>query len=191
MSERLEIAKQFLAADGFTCHAWGEGLAVPVRDRAMRFTAILYDVHDCFVCSSVFPFDVPAERRGVVAELLNRLNWRNVCGCWEMDAADGEVRLRTSVPVRHSPLTVELARDVCHINFWAYTSGAVAVLKVAFGDYAPQEALDELDSGPRHEREAFGAILRKMGMEDEGAGGAAGGEPPAKPPGEPSGEGEG
>jgi hypothetical protein len=46
------------------------------------------------------PVKVPEDRRSMVADYINRVNYGLTLGCLEMDPEDGEVRARSSGPVR-------------------------------------------------------------------------------------------
>lgn len=82
----------------------------------------------------------PAESRLAVLELLNSINFTELStGCFEMDACDGEIRLRMGMALGGTPWTEDLfismlsqaivILDACVIRIMAVASGAGKVLK--------------------------------------------------------------
>ena len=174
MGTAMDVAKEFLSADEMDFREVGDGLVVPLSDPAGRWSATLVEINRCFICTSAFPVNCPEEQRPAMAELLARLNWPLLIGSWEMDWSDGEVRYRTSAPLRHGDLTVELARDLCYTNFSTFANGWRPLMTVLTGAATPAEALDAARNKVDRERKAFGALMEKMGF--------APGEDPFNPP---------
>jgi hypothetical protein len=164
MSTTMDVAREFLRADKLEFREVGDAIVVPFADDAGRWSATLLEVNDCFVCTAAYPVNVPAEHRSAVAELLARLNWPLLIGSWEMDWSDGEVRYRTSVPVRTAPLTAELARDLCYTNFGTFTRSWRPLASVSTGAATPVEALDAARSAAEQERRTFAEIMERIGF---------------------------
>ena len=164
MSTTMDVAREFLRADEMEFREVGQGLVVPLSDAVGRWSAMLVEVNGCFICTSALPVNVPEEHRPAVCELLGRMNWPLLIGSWEMDFADGEVRYRTSVPVRHGELTVELARDLCYTNFSTFNHGWRPLMAVLTGAATPIEAIDAARNKNDRERKVFAELMEKMGF---------------------------
>lgn len=90
---------------------------------------------------SMFPVNVPPEKRSAVAELFTRLNYSLNHGCYELDLEDGEAHLRTSIPV----FSGEVAEGMLHfpvcLNFCIFDKYFGAIMKVLYSDTSPKDAL--------------------------------------------------
>jgi len=63
---------------------------------------------------SLFPALAPAKKRTACAELLTRINYDLLHGCFEMDFEDGEIRFRTSIGALDLPIA---PKQVEHLIF--------------------------------------------------------------------------
>lgn len=91
---------------------------------------------------SVFPAKVPAEKRQMMAEMLARINYGLLQGCFEMDFGDGEIRFRTGLFAGETQLTDELIRPVVYLNL-GMTDRYWPVLQATIeGGKTPAEALE-------------------------------------------------
>jgi len=73
---------------------------------------------DTFLCCfySIFPEQVPEEKRSNISELLTKINYTLTVGNFEMDFTDGEVRFRTSLDVEGDRLSEALCRRLMMAN---------------------------------------------------------------------------
>ena len=90
---------------------------------------------------SMFPVFVPENRRAPVAETINRINYGQLFGNLEMDASDGEVRVRTIVEAG-GELGDTMIDRVLASNLDTAGRFIAPILAVAFGNVAPEKALD-------------------------------------------------
>jgi hypothetical protein len=79
------------------------------------------------------PVKMPEDRRGQVADYLNRVNYGLAIGCLEMDSADGQVRSRSSAPVEHGEPGPEVLRPLFDSSFYLVENWLPGLLRVAFG----------------------------------------------------------
>jgi hypothetical protein len=97
----LGVVKAFLLEEGwFAGEAPDEPFVTATIEgehASWPFAAWVPDANGPIVCYSVLVDEVPPERRQEVAALLAELNFRLLVGSFEMDPADGEIRLRISV----------------------------------------------------------------------------------------------
>lgn len=98
-----------------------------------------------FVFYSVLDLNVPPQRRQAMAEFLTRANYGLVIGNFEMDFEDGEVRYKTSIDVGGGPLTSDLIRPLVYINMLTMDRYLPGIMKVAFGDTEPAQAIAEIE----------------------------------------------
>lgn len=90
----------------------------PARPFTGRCVARLHGDHNLLMLVT-FGFFVPDHGRLAVQSLMNRLNWNLLAGNFEMDEADGEVRLRYTYPLVNGLCDAERAvasiRHLCSI----------------------------------------------------------------------------
>jgi hypothetical protein len=87
------------------------------------------------------PVKVPEDRRGQVADYLNRVNYGLALGCLEMDPADGEVRSRSSAPVaRGDEPGSSVFGPLFDTSYYLIENWLPGLLHVAFGAEDPATA---------------------------------------------------
>lgn len=59
----------------------------------------------CFLVFALYDFTVPPTRLAPCADLLNRINFVSLVGCFEMDPEDGELRYRVTIPMEEAELS--------------------------------------------------------------------------------------
>jgi hypothetical protein len=120
------------------------------------------------------PVKVPEDRRRLVADYLNRVNYGLVVGCLEMDPNDGEVRSRSTAPIAPGEPGPSVLRPLFDSSFYLIDNWLPGLLRVAFGaedpatayattlaalrgDHTPVECADggEADSEPEPELTAI------------------------------------
>lgn len=98
------------------------------------------------------PVKVPENRRGFVADYLNRVNYGLLLGCLEMDPEDGEVRSRSAAPVAGGEAGPSVLGPLFDSSFYLIENWVHGLLRVAFGSEEPatayRTALDALDGVP-------------------------------------------
>jgi hypothetical protein len=95
---------------------------------------------------SVYPTNVPPDRRPAVAELLTRVNYASALGNFEMDFDDGEVRYRTSIEVPDAVATSALLAPIAYANIAAADRFLPAFQQVLEAACSPEEALEAADA---------------------------------------------
>ena len=114
-----------------------------LKDASVR---VILDVHEAqdwqrVLVYSLFPVFVPENRRAAVAESINRFNYGMIFGNLEMDASDGEVRVRTIVEAAGDLADTMIDRALGS-NLDTAGRFLAPILAVAFGNVAPEKALD-------------------------------------------------
>ena len=89
----------------------------------------------------MLPVFVPENRRAAVAETITRFNYGMVFGNLEMDFADGEVRVRT-IAEAAGALGDKMIERALASNVDTAGRFLAPILAVAFGNAAPETALD-------------------------------------------------
>jgi len=97
---------------------------------------------------SLFPSQVPANRRAACAELLARINFTLKHGCFEMDFNDGEIRYRTSLPLTPEELTPVMLERLVFGNLITVDKFYGAIMKVLHGGFAPKAVLEKAEEKP-------------------------------------------
>ena len=167
MSIVFDAAREFLTDAGLHAEAVDDSIYIHTGDPAGRWTARLQLAQGCFVCTSSFPVNVPADRRRAVADLLARLTWGLLIGNWEMDPFDGEVRYRTSVPARSCEFTPDLARDLVYTNFGTFGGGWHTLLAVITRAATAAGARRRRPRAgpPSPDRRAFDDVIGRLGLD--------------------------
>jgi hypothetical protein len=87
------------------------------------------------------PVKAPEDRRGQVADYLNRVNYGLALGCLEMDPADGEVRSRSSAPVAQDDVPgPSVFGPLFDSSYYLIENWLPGLLHVAFGAEDPATA---------------------------------------------------
>ena len=97
-----------------------------------------------------YPVRVPEARRGAVAELLARINGSVWLGSFALDARDGEVSVRTSLPVDDGILTERQLEHIFFANLNIADRHLPGICATAFGGVAPDLAF-EMGQAPARE----------------------------------------
>lgn len=101
---------------------------------------------------SIYPDNVPEEKRQAIAEFLTRANYGMTIGNFELDYTDGEIRYKTSIDVEGDRLTNALIKTIVYTNVSMmdeYLPGIRAVLE---HDVAPSDAIAAIE-GNSHQPE--------------------------------------
>lgn len=114
-----------------------------LKDASVR---VILDVYESdgwqrVLVYSLFPVFVPEDRRAAVAESINRFNYGMLFGNLEMDSSDGEIRVRTIVE-SGGELGDTMIDRALSSNLETAGRFIAPILAVAFGNVAPEKALD-------------------------------------------------
>jgi hypothetical protein len=106
-----------------------------------RFRCRLFvdEARSAVVYYSLFPVPVPTGRHEAVLEFINRANLGVVIGNFEFDAAQRQIRYRTSIDVEGDRLTHALLTHVVHANVLAMDRYLPELTEVSQGSAGAQE----------------------------------------------------
>ncbi len=153
----FEVMEGFFKRCGFPVDPVAEGTALctTVEGTSGRWPCIAQAVEDeqVFLFYSARPDDVDESRRGAVARLLSGINYRLMIGNFEIDAADGDVRFRTSLDLSALPLdgrqrellAAGLIESSVVANIQTMDRYLPHIDRVARGEVEPEEALRRLN----------------------------------------------
>jgi hypothetical protein len=115
----VDVVVAYFEARAWTVVAVSETtLSTPVEGANgtwVAFTNVREEQRQLLV-HSVFPEDVPEDRRTEMALFVTRANFGMVIGCFELDLDDGELRFKTSIDVDGAELTDPLIDHVMLAN---------------------------------------------------------------------------
>ncbi len=97
---------------------------------------------------STYPNFVPVNRRPAALEAINRVNYSFLCGNFEMDMRDGEIRVRVNLESDTYVSEPMIDRAVRRCLDLA-NSYQAALLAVAFGNTGPENILELADRGDK------------------------------------------
>jgi hypothetical protein len=116
------------------------------------------------------PVKIPEDRRYVVADYINRVNYGLNLGCLEMDANDGEVRARSSGTVRSDELPpAGLLGPLFDSSFYLIDNWLTGLLRVAFGSDDPGAAYEATLSALRSDQSEAPTAIEEAGGPDRDA----------------------
>jgi hypothetical protein len=116
-------------------HAWS---GIPFKSRAT-----VTGGGPSFLYHSLCPERATPDRRAAVAEYLLRVNAVTLVGGFELDWDEGEIRFRTAIDLRGTPMTDALMSGVVYPNHQAMTDWLPHLIAVVHGEQAPAEAFRE------------------------------------------------
>ena len=90
---------------------------------------------------SIFPVQAAPKKRTACAELLTRINYDLVHGCFEMDFEDGEIRFRTSIGVLDIPIAPKQVEHLVFTNLAMMDRYIAPIMRVLYTSERPDDAL--------------------------------------------------
>jgi len=115
--------------------------AVSIKNTSFKLFFRANEEAERLTVCCVSPNEVPADKRGIVAEYITRANYGLVMGNLAMDMSDGEVHSRAGIDVEGGELTPRMVGSIlnCVLALMdAYYSGLMAIL------YSGQTAIDAI-----------------------------------------------
>ncbi|RZU38165.1 putative sensory transduction regulator [Fluviicoccus keumensis] len=103
------------------------------------------DTERGIIIVSFVPVNVPAPRRGAVAELLNRINFSKAMAFFAMDMSDGEIVCKSGFDLVDAELTPEMFDGTFLLNAHTLDHYLPAIMQVCFSAVAPEAAIAALD----------------------------------------------
>jgi len=106
-----------------------------------QVVAIASDEDDAVLMLSLFPQKCPAHRRAPCAELLTRINFGMMMGCFEMDYDSGRIHFKTTLPFARGDLNAALLENVVMLNLARMDWILPAIMSVIYAGISPVQAL--------------------------------------------------
>jgi hypothetical protein len=103
--------------------------------------AIASDEDDAVLMLSLFPQKCPANRRAPCAELLTRINFGMMMGCFEMDFESGKIHFKATLPFARGNLNAALLENVVMVNLARMDRFLPAIMSVIYAGISPTQAL--------------------------------------------------
>ena len=91
--------------------------------------------------NSFIPNRTPEGLRQACAELLTRINFELVVGCFELNLADGEIRFRTSALVPAADITPGIVENLLRLNLRTVDERYPQIMAVLYAGATPEDAL--------------------------------------------------
>jgi len=132
--------------------------------------AIALDEDDAVLMLSLFPQKCPSHRRARCAELITRINFGMMMGCFEMDYDSGKIHFKTTLPFMRGDLNTVLLENVVMLNLACIDRFLPAIMSVIYAGISPAQALaaarrqakDELRSGRKPSTETREFVHRRF-----------------------------
>jgi hypothetical protein len=117
----------------------------PNQDRSAALVVDAREERELVLVYCILAESVPPSRRSAMADLLTRANYGLPAGCFELDFADGEVRLRTELEWHGLQVTEAAARHLLVRNATTFERYLRAIERVARGEATPEAAVREVE----------------------------------------------
>jgi hypothetical protein len=117
-----------------------------------------------FLMLSFFPQKCPAHRRASCAELLTRINFGMMVGCFEMDYDSGRIHFKTSLPFAQGALDPGLLNNVVMFNLACMDRFLPAIMSVIYAGTSPAKALAAVE---RDKKGKSGSSTKKATKQQE------------------------
>jgi hypothetical protein len=147
MESVIEKLAEFLGSRGWKCSVEADRSLIQTgangKNGRWPCIAIGGSENRDLVFLSLFPVNIPTEKRPVVAELLARINYRLSHGCYEMDFEDGELRFRTSIPAVQGEDQGGLLEYLVFANLCTFDNHFGTIMKVLYTEISPKKALEK------------------------------------------------
>ena len=109
----------------------------------MKHVDIMFDLRDdkyllYFIC----PLNVDKEERAEMRDLMNRINYGIMFGCFEMDDRDGEIRFRYPVDCDNMLPSQEVIRHSVYRSAMTVKKYGDAIVRVLMGFSTGKEAYE-------------------------------------------------
>ena len=98
----------------------------------------------CFVLA-VFPQKCPPKRQRACAELLTRINYGLLLGCFEMNYDSGSIAFKTSYPFTAGLIDPERVKEVIEFNIAFMDRFLPAIMAVIYTGISPKRAYAMVD----------------------------------------------
>ena len=103
--------------------------------------AIASDDDDAVLILSLFPQKCPAHSRTPCADLLMRINFGMMIGCFEMDYDSGKIHFKATLPFARGNLNAALLENVVMLNLARMDRFLPAIMSVIYAGISPARAL--------------------------------------------------
>ncbi|NES86849.1 MAG: YbjN domain-containing protein [Moorea sp. SIO2B7] len=95
---------------------------------------------------SIYPSNIPEERRLAISEFITRVNYGMIIGNFEMDFSDGEIRYKTSIDVEGENLTSTIIKNLVYSNVSMMDEYLPGILAVIEKNVSPAEAIAQIEN---------------------------------------------
>lgn len=95
-----------------------------------------------FIFFSVCGANTPLDKRPLMLNLLNILNYKLFFGNFEMDVEDGEIRYRTSISLNNFELNPNFIEELIMTNIITMDKNLPSIVGLMFGDITVEKALE-------------------------------------------------
>ena len=102
--------------------------------------------NEIFVFYTIVPIRAPESQRGLIAELIARINYGLNIGNFELDMADGEIRYKTSIDVEGGELAHRMVETLLSVNISTTDRYFPAFTDVLYAGVVPVEAVARIES---------------------------------------------
>ncbi|HLO85370.1 MAG TPA: YbjN domain-containing protein [Nostocaceae cyanobacterium] len=103
------------------------------------------EIEQQFAFYSIFPFNVPENKRQAIAEFIARANYNMIIGNFELDFYDGEIRYKTSIDVEGDNLSFALIKNLVYANVSVMDKYLPGIMSIIHSDAIPELAIDQVE----------------------------------------------
>jgi len=148
MKTIFESMAVFFRAEDWVVHQIGDETAYSMKFKGTNgewvCIAEAFEKDRTFVFYSSCPIQAPTERYPGTSELINRINYGQVCGNFELGYIDGDIRFRTNIEVPDQDLSHLMIDRVVYNNVATMDMYLPAILDVIQKGATPLEAIEHV-----------------------------------------------
>jgi len=94
----------------------------------IRFAAL--EDQELLYCFSLFPLNIPADKRPAMCEMINAINYENVVGMLVMDPEDGQLSCRMPCTVDEGVINTTIVKVALQTTLRGLNDNYAAILKI-------------------------------------------------------------
>ena len=144
-----DIVKDFLREDNWNYLQLNDGITLQLTGQGnngqITCYARSYDQQKQFIFYSLYPEEIPKEKRSAIAELITRINYGMIIGNLEMDFNDGELRYKTSIDVESDRLSPALVKRVVYANVLTMDQYLPAITAIVNEECSIEDAIAQVE----------------------------------------------
>lgn len=149
MGKLKEAVRRFLTSVDFRFREESDKFSFCVNAKQGHFdmTVRTQEPLDRIIVHARLPLNVPEETRLAMSDLLGRIDWDLMFGCFAMDMRNGELRYKTAINLEGVfPIPSAVIRHLIGLSISTVDLFYPAVCTILYTDTEPAEAISQIEN---------------------------------------------